>query len=69
MHTVLVAMGVRADHEVLIPNFNYIASANSIIMSGATPHFVDIEEKTLGIDVRKLDDYLKKHLSKKCLYK
>ena len=28
-------------------------------MSGATPHFVDIEEKTLGIDVRKLDDYLK----------
>ena len=65
MHTVLVAMGVRADHEVLIPNFNYIASANSIIMSGATPHFVDIEEKTLGIDVRKLDDYLKKNTYQK----
>ena len=51
LHTVLAALEVSADHEVLIPNFNYIASANSILMSGATPHFIDIEERTLGIDV------------------
>lgn len=65
LHTVLVAMSVNSDHEVLIPNFNYIASANSVLMTGATPHFVDIEEKTLGIDVKKLDDYLKKNTYQK----
>ena len=65
LHTILVALGVGRDHEILIPNFNYIASANSILMSGATPHFVDIEEKTLGIDVRKLDYYLKKNTFQK----
>jgi perosamine synthetase len=65
LHTVLAALEVSADHEVLIPNFNYIASANSILMSGATPHFIDIEERTLGIDVKKLDDYLKKNTFQK----
>ena len=59
LHVTLEAMGINKNHEVLVPNFNYIASANSVLMSGASPHFVDIEEKTLGIDVKKLDKYLK----------
>ena len=54
-HKVFIIDNLSTGHEILIPNFNYIASANSILMSGATPHFVDIEEKTLGIYVRKLD--------------
>ena len=39
---------------------NYIASANAVIYCGGTPHFIDVEEKTLGPDAEKLDKYLKK---------
>ena len=35
---------------------------------GATPHFVEIEKETLGIDVDKLDKYLKKISVKKGAY-
>ena len=42
-----------------MPSLNYIASANACLYIGATPHFVDVETKTLGIDVQKLDTYLK----------
>ena len=42
-----------------MPSLNYIASANACLYIGATPHFVDVETKTLGIDVQKLDIYLK----------
>lgn len=61
LHVCLKAMGVNEDHEVLIPNLNYIASANSILMCNATPHLIDIDEISLGIDVIKLDEYLKKN--------
>lgn len=61
LHTALLALGINKSHEVLIPNFNYIASVNSVLMCSATPHLIDIEEKTLGIDVKKLDNYLKKN--------
>ena len=65
LHISMLTLGIGPNHEVLIPNFNYIASANSVLMSGASPHFVDIEEKTLGIDVKKLDKYLKNNTFQK----
>jgi len=51
--------GVKAGDEVLIPALTFVATANAVIHCGAIPHFVDSEEKTLGLDSRKLMDYLK----------
>ena len=48
-----------------MPSLNYIASANACLYIGATPHFVDVETKTLGVDVQKLDTYLKEITSKR----
>ena len=45
--------------EVLIPALNFISSANATLYLGATPHFVDVEENSLGVDFKKLDNYLK----------
>lgn len=36
--------------EVILPSFTWVASANSIVTSGATPIFADIEEKSCNID-------------------
>ena len=59
LHTCLILAGVVANDEVLLPALTFIGSANPVIYQGATPHFVDCESDTLGIDPRQLDDYLK----------
>ena len=50
--------GVKAGDEVLIPALTFIATANAVTYCNATPHFVDSEESTLGIDSLKLREYL-----------
>jgi dTDP-4-amino-4,6-dideoxygalactose transaminase len=42
----------------LIPALTFVATANAVIYCNATPHFVDSEESTLGIDGAKLREYL-----------
>jgi aminotransferase in exopolysaccharide biosynthesis len=50
--------GVRKDDEVLIPALTFVATANAVTYCNAVPHFVDTEEKSLGIDAPKLRQYL-----------
>ena len=50
--------GVNSGEEVLSPALTFVATANAISYLGAIPHFVDSEERSLGIDVFKLREYL-----------
>ena len=59
LHIALLLAGVKMDDEVLVPTLTFVASANAISYCGATPHFVDSEETTLGMATAKLRDYLK----------
>ena len=61
LHISMMTLGIGPSHEVLIPNLNYIGSSNATIYCGASPHFVDVDSKYLGIDTNKLRDYLKKN--------
>jgi perosamine synthetase len=65
LHLSLVACGVKSNDEVLVPTITFVGTANSILYSGAIPHFVDSEFETLGIDPVKLEKYLKKITIKK----
>jgi perosamine synthetase len=58
LHIALKLAGVQAGDEVLLPALTFIATANSIAYCDAIPHFVDSEERTLGIDGTKLREYL-----------
>ena len=60
MHLSLVACGIKNNDEVLVPTITFSGTANSIVYSGAIPHFIDSEFETLGIDPLKLEKYLKK---------
>lgn len=51
--------GVEAGDEVLAPTLSFVATANAITYRGATPHFVDSEEETLGVDPVRLGAYLR----------
>ncbi len=58
LHVSLVLCDVVRDDEVLMPALTFIATANAVSYIGATPHFVDVDEETLGVDAKKLDAYL-----------
>ena len=50
LHATLLALGLGNGDEILVPSFSFISTANSVLFVNATPSFVDIEEKTFGID-------------------
>lgn len=58
IHISLLLVGVERSDEVLTPDLTFVATANAVAYSGAIPHFVDVEEKTLGIDPIKLNGWL-----------
>lgn len=43
LHSVLIALGVKAGDEVIIPSFTFVATANVVLACGAKPVFVDIK--------------------------
>lgn len=59
LHLVLNYLNINDKHEVLLPSYTYVATANAIKYCGADPHFVDIETETLSICPKKLESYLK----------
>lgn len=58
LHVALELAGVEAGDEVLCPSITFIATANAISYCGAVPHFVDIEEASLGLDPQALERHL-----------
>ena len=46
-----LAMGIKPGDEILIPNFTMIASPNSVRIIGAVPIFVDVDPRTLCMDI------------------
>ena len=55
----LIAAGIGpGDQVVTVPN-TFIATTEAISQTGATPAFVDIDERTYNMDPNKLEDYLK----------
>lgn len=59
LHISLLLAGVKSNDEILIPALTFVATANAVAYCNAVPHFVDCDEKTLGIDPVKLENYLK----------
>ena len=63
LHLALKSIGIRENDEVFVPALTFVATANSIKYLNAIPHFVDSNEKDLGVDVEKFLKYLN---SKRC---
>ena len=60
LHLIIRALGIggapSGSDEVITTPFSFIASANCILFERAKPVFVDIDEKTFNIDVKKIEE-------------
>lgn len=50
----LMALGATAGHAVFVPAFTFAATAEVVPLAGATPVFVDVEERTFNMDPQSL---------------
>jgi dTDP-4-amino-4,6-dideoxygalactose transaminase len=50
LHLALAALGVGAGDEVVVPSFTWVATANAVVSSGATPILCDVDRTTFNID-------------------
>jgi perosamine synthetase len=55
MHLALVALGIGAGDEVIVPALSYVATANVVELVGAKCVFVDVDERTFTIDAAKIE--------------
>ncbi len=60
----LLAAGIGPGDEVITVPDSFIATAEAITFCGATPAFVDVDEKTYNMDPAKLEEYLKKRFGR-----
>jgi len=50
LHLALLSLGIGAGDEVIVPSFTFIATANAVTYTGATPIFVDSESDSWNVD-------------------
>ncbi len=55
MEACLMALGIGAGNEVIVPGFLYVSLAAAVARQGAKPVFVDIESKRLGLDPERVE--------------
>jgi len=56
IHLALMAMGVKAGDEVIVPELTWIATVEPVLYIGAKPVFVDVLEDTWCIDPQKIKE-------------
>ena len=52
----MLLLDLKEGDEVILPSYTFSSTANSVILCGATPVFVDIRPDTMNIDETKIED-------------
>jgi len=55
LHLAVLALGLEAGDEVLVPAYTFPATANVVALAGLRPVLVDVDPETMNIDVGKVD--------------
>ena len=55
-------LDVKQNDAVFVPSFTFYSTSEVVSLEGATPIFVDVDERTFNIDVKKLEKAIKQVL-------
>ena len=55
LHLALHALGIGPGDEVIVPALSFVASANAVHYTGATPVFADVDPETWTIDPAEIE--------------
>lgn len=61
LHLALLALGVGAGDEVIVPDLTFAATINAALYVGATPRIVDIDPVSWCIDPKQIEKAITKH--------
>ena len=53
LHLAMKALGLKKGDEVIIPDITFVATANSVLLAGATPVLADVNYDDMNISLRK----------------
>jgi perosamine synthetase len=56
LHLAIRALGLGEGDEVILPSFTFIAAANVLCYERISPVFVDIDSRTLNLDVSRIEE-------------
>ena len=60
LHLAIMGAGIKRGHEVVLPSFTFVATAEVIAMAGAKPVFVDINPETYNISPSEIEKVITK---------
>lgn len=63
LHLALHMLGIDKGDIVIVPNITFIASANAVAYTKATPVFIDVDPETWQLDLDLLEEWLDKNNS------
>ena len=55
LHLALHLLGIGRGDEVVVPSLSFIATASSVVQTGARPVFADVDEATQNLTVKTID--------------
>jgi len=60
LQVALMAQGIKAGDEVIVPSFTFIATANAVILAGGKPIFAEIEDETYTLNLENVKEKITK---------
>ncbi|MDR2149050.1 MAG: LegC family aminotransferase [Tannerella sp.] len=58
LHIALLMAGVKSTDEVITQPLTFIATANAISYTGASPLFIDVDRETMGLSPSRMEEFL-----------
>jgi len=65
LHIAMLASGMGNGNDVIVPSFTFVATANSVASTGATPIILDVRKDTYNLDPDEVVKCIKNHYLKK----